>query len=153
MTRPPDNEPENHFKNPPPQTIILESTPLITSFQRQDRIVSAPHHSSFQLLEPMPAETAQKSWPMFILGFFMPFIVCWSTYMVILNMQDLFGKNTDDVLIDVSCWALPLLYIGTLIYSFAKGSRSFGKGLLAAAAATVLFIGGFILIIYIAYGM
>ncbi len=101
----------------------------------------------------MPAETAQKSRPMCILGFVMPFLVYWSTYMVILNMQDLFGKNTECVLIDVSCWALPLLSIGTLIYSFAKGSRSFGKGLLAAPVACVLFIGGFILIIYLEYGM
>ena len=142
MTRPPDHEPENHFKNPPPQTIILESTPSITSFQRQDRTVRAPRPSSFQLLEPMPAETAQKSWPMFFLGFFMPFIVC---FLII------FG--THPKLLEVLCWALPLLYIGTLIYSFSKGSRSFGKGLLAALVATVLFIGGFILIIYIEYGM
>ena len=142
MTRPPDHEPENHFKNPPPQTIILESTPSITSFQRQDRTVRAPRPSSFQLLEPMPAETAQKSWPMFFLGFFMPFIVC---FLII------FG--THPKLLEVLCWALPLLYIGTLIYSFSKGSRSFGKGLLAAAAVPVLLIGGLFLIIYIEYGM
>ncbi len=150
MTRPPDHEPENHFKNPPPQTIILESTPSITSFQRQDRTVRSPQHSSFQLLEQMPAETAQKSWPMFFLGFFMPFAVCFLAYGVIDMLWQNFPRASDE-LFDASCWALPLLYIGTLIYSFAKGSRSFGKGLLAAAAVPVLLIGGLFLILYIEY--
>jgi len=150
-----ENEPENYSKDPPPQTIIFESipsTPSITSFQRQDRIVSTSQNSPFQLLESMPAETAQKSWPMFFLGFSMPFLVCFLTYFVIEGMLGLFPRASDKLL-DASCWALPLLYIGTLIYTFAKGSRSFGKGLLAAAAVPVLLIGGLFLILYIEYGM
>jgi hypothetical protein len=99
----------------------------------------------------MPAETAQNSWSMFFLGFVMPFLVCFLTYFVIEGMWELFPRAGDELL-DASCWALPLLYIGTLIYSFAKGSRSFGKGLLAAAAVPVLLIGGLFLILYIEYG-
>jgi hypothetical protein len=152
MTQPPVNEPLNRSKDPPPQTIILESTPSITSFQRQDRIVNSPQNSPFQLLEPMPVEAAQNSWTMFFLGFSMPFLVCFLTYFVIESMWGLFPRVSDGLL-DASCWALPLLYIGTLIYSFAKGSRSFGKGLLAAAAVPVLFIGGLFLILYIEYGI
>ena len=151
MAQPQANEPQNHSKDPPPQTIILESTPSITSFQRQDRTVRSPQNSPFQLLEPMPAETAQNSWPMFFLGFVMPFLVCFLTYFVIEGMWGLFPRAGDELL-DASCWALPLLYIGTLIYSFAKGSKSFGKGLLAAAAVPVLLIGGLFLILYIEYG-
>ena len=151
MAQPQANEPQNHSKDPPPQTVILESTPSITSFQRQDRTVRSPQNSPFQLLEPMPAETAQNSWPMFFLGFVMPFLVCFLTYFVIEGMWELFPRAGDELL-DASCWALPLLYIGTLIYSFAKGSRSFGKGLLAAAAVPVLLIGGLFLILYIEYG-
>ncbi len=152
MAQPLVNEPQNHSKDPPPQTIIFESTPSVTSFQRQDRIVSAPQNSPFQLLEPMPVETAQNSWLMFFLGFVMPFLVWFLTYFVLEGMWGLFPR-VSDVLLDVSCWALPLLYIGTLIYSFAKGSKSFGKGLLAAAAVPVLLIGGLFLILYIEYGM
>lgn len=152
MTQPPVNEPLNRSKDPPPQTIILESTPSITSFQRQDRIVKSPQNSPFQLLEPMPVEAAQNSWLMFILGFFTPFLVCFLTYFVIESMWGLFPRVSDELL-DASCWALPLLYIGTLIYSFAKGSRSFGKGLLAAAAVPVFLIGGLFLILYIEYGI
>ena len=151
MAQPQANESQNHSKDPPPQTIILESTPSITSFQRQDRTVRSPQNSPFQLLEPMPAETAQNSWPMFFLGFVMPFLMCFLTYFVIEGMWELFPRAGDELL-DASCWALPLLYIGTLIYSFAKGSRSFGKGLLAAAAVPVLLIGGLFLILYIEYG-
>jgi hypothetical protein len=151
MAQPQANEPQNHSKDPPPRTIIFESTPSVTSFQRQDRIVSAPKNSPFQLLEPMPVETAQNSWPMFFLGFVMPFLVWFLTYFVLEGMWELFPR-VSDVLLDVSCWALPLLYFGTLIYSFAKGSKSFGKGLLAAAAVPVLLIGGLFLILYIEYG-
>jgi len=151
MAQPQANEPQNHSKDPPPQTVILESTPSITSFQRQDRTVRSPQNSPFQLLEPMPAETAQNSWSMFFLGFVMPFLVCFLTYFVIEGMWELFPRAGDELL-DASCWALPLLYIGTLIYSFAKGSKSFGKGLLAAAAVPVLLIGGLFLILYIEYG-
>ena len=100
----------------------------------------------------MPAETPRKSWPMFLLGFSMPFLVCFLTYFVIESMWGLFPRVSDELL-GASCWALPLLYIGTLIYSFAKGSRSFGKGLLAAAAVPVLLIGGLFLILYIEYGI
>ena len=151
MAQPQANESQNHSKDPPPQTVILESTPSITSFQRQDRTVRSPQNSPFQLLEPMPAETAQNSWPMFFLGFVMPFLMCFLTYFVIEGMWELFPRAGDELL-DASCWALPLLYIGTLIYSFAKGSKSFGKGLLAAAAVPVLLIGGLFLILYIEYG-
>ena len=152
MAQPPVNEPQNRSKDSPPQTIILESTPSITSFQRQDKTVISPQNSPFQLLEPMPVETAQTSWSMFFLGFFTPFAVCFLAYGVIDMLWQNFPRASDE-LFDASCWALPLLYIGTLIYSFAKGSRSFGKGLLAAAAVPVLLIGGLFLIIYIEYGL
>lgn len=100
----------------------------------------------------MPAETPRKSLPMFLLGFFTPFIVGFLTLFALDISWHLFGRRVTWWLEDASCWALPLLYISTLIYSFAKGSRSFGKGLLAAAAVPVLLIGGFFLILYIEYG-
>tara|TARA_B100001142_G_C14336601_1_gene656164 strand:+ start:1083 stop:1541 length:459 start_codon:yes stop_codon:yes gene_type:complete len=152
MAQPRVKEPQTHSKDPPPQTIILEPTPLITSFQREERSVSTPQNSPFQLLEPMPAETPRKSWPMFILGFFTPFIVWFLTMFVLDVTWELFGRRVSWWLADASCYALPLLYIGTLIYSFTKGSRSFGKGLLAAVAVPLLLIGGFILILFIEYG-
>jgi len=100
----------------------------------------------------MPAETVQNSVVMFFSGFFTPFIVCFLTYFVIELLWDNF-PSVSDALIEVSCYLLPLLYIGTLIYSFSKGSRSFGKGLLLAAAVPVVLIGGLFLILYIEYGM
>ena len=152
MAQPRVKEPQTHSKDPPPQTIILEPTPLTTSFQREERSVSTPQNSPFQLLEPMPAETPHKSRPMFLLGFFTPFIVWFLTIFALDLSWELFGRRVTWWLEDASCYALPLLYIGTLIFSFAKGSKSFGKGLLAAAAVPVLLFGGLFLFIYIEYG-
>ena len=152
MAHPLENEPQNLSKSPPPQTIILEPTPLNTSFQMQDRVVSAPQHSPFQLLEPMPEETVQNSMVMFFSGFFTPFIVCFLTYFV-LDFLWVNSPSVWDALFEVSCYLLPLLYMVALIYSFSKGSRSFGKGLLLAAAVPVVLIGGLFLILYIEYGM
>ena len=100
----------------------------------------------------MPEETVQNSVVMFFSGFFTPFIVCFLTYFVLDILSDNF-RSVSDALFEFSCYLLPLLYMFALIYSFSKGSRSFGKGLLLAAAVPVVLIGGLFLIIFIEYGM
>tara|TARA_B100000767_G_scaffold271916_1_gene298541 strand:+ start:1863 stop:2324 length:462 start_codon:yes stop_codon:yes gene_type:complete len=153
MAHPQTNGPQKISNSPPPQTIILESSSPSLAFQTRDRAVNVPQQTPFQLLEPMPPEIKQKSLPMFILGFFTPFVVWFLTMFVLDVTWNLFGRRVSYVLSDASCYALPLLYIGTLIYSFTKGSSSFGKGLLTSAIVPIILIGGLILILYIQYGI
>lgn len=147
------NGPQKPSNSPPPQTIILESSSPSLAFQTRDREVNVPQKTPFQLLEPMPPERKQKSLPMFILGFFTPYVVWFLTMFVLDATWDLFGRRVSYALSDASCYALPLLYIGTLIYSFIAGSSSFGKGLLASAMVPVVLIGGLVFFLFLEYGI
>ena len=145
------NGPQKLSNSPPPQTIILESSSPPLAFQTRDRTVSVPQKTPFQLLEPMPPKRKPNPLPMFILGFFTPFVVWFLTMFVLDAAWELFGRRVSYALSDASCYALPLLYIGTLIYSFTKGNRSFGKGLLASVMVFIVLIGGLLFLFYLEY--
>ena len=147
------NGPQKPSNSPPPQTIILESSSPPLAFQTRDRAASVPQKTPFQLLEPMPPERKPNPLPMFILGFFTPFVVWFLTMFLLEASWNLFGRRVSYALSDASCYALPLLYIGTLIYSFTKGNRSFGKGLLASVMAFILLIGGLLFFFFLEYGI
>ena len=147
------NGPQKPSNSPPPQTIILESSSPSLAFQTRDREVSIPQKTPFQLLEPMPPERKQNPLLMFILGFFTPYVVWFLTMFALDATWDIFGRRVTYALSDASCYALPLLYIGTLIYSFTKGNRSFGKGLLASVMVFIFLIGGLIFFFFLEYGI
>ena len=147
------NGPQKPSNSPPPQTIILESSSPPPAFQTRERTVSVPQKTPFQLLEPMPPERKPNPLPMFILGFFTPFVVWFLAMFALEATWDLFGRRVSYAIADASCYAFPLLYIGTLIYSFTKGNRSFGKGLLASVIVFFVLIGVLMFFFYLEYGI
>ena len=40
----------------------------------------------------------------------------------------------------------PFVYIGAIIYSFVKGNKAFGKGLIASSVASLVLFGGIMLL-------
>ena len=65
--------------------------------------------------------------------------------------KDRSAVNQDEIIEGIFCM-MPLVYIGAIIFSFAKGKSALGWGLLSSSFFSILLFFGFIVLLILSFG-